>query len=176
MFKGPGPPHVALFIDANQYLRLYNVVGGKELLQALEEQKKYIFVPTQIVSEVMRNKLRYAEQFFSDKIKEITASDAVVPDHLLGIGDDKIGALRGILRRAREAKKEIRDLGARALAQISRSEDDVSKRLAVIFEGAIKPTPEEMERARQRKEIGNPPGYQPATRRSDRLGAVVDLL
>jgi len=68
---------VALFIDANQYLRLYNVVGGKELLQALEEQKKYIFVPTQIVSEVMRNKLRYAEQFFSDKIKEITASDAV---------------------------------------------------------------------------------------------------
>jgi len=31
--------------------------------------------------------------------------------------------------------------------------------LAVIFEGAIKPTPEEMERARQRKEIGNPPGY-----------------
>jgi PIN like domain len=150
---------VAIFIDTNQYLKLYGVVGGKELLEALEEQKKYIFVPMQLVDEVMRNKLSCAERFFSDKIKEIGAIDAVVPDHLLGIGDNKVAELRAIIQRAGETKKEIRDLGAKSLAQISRSEDDVSKRLGVIFEGAIKPSPEELERARQRREVGNPPGY-----------------
>jgi hypothetical protein len=44
------------------------------------------------------------------------------------------------------------------LEQISRSEDDVSQRLVAIFEGAISATPEEMQRARERRERGNPPG------------------
>jgi len=48
---------VAIFIDTNQYLDLYRMVPGKELLEAIEEQRKYIFVSTQIVDEVMRRKL-----------------------------------------------------------------------------------------------------------------------
>jgi hypothetical protein len=149
---------VAIFIDTNQYLKLYGVVEGKELLEAIEEQKKYIFVSTQIVDEVMRRKLGCAEEFLSDKIKELSATDAIVPDHLLGIDDNKVTELRDILQRARDTKKEIRNLGAKALARISRSEDDVSKRLAALFDVAIVPNDDEMRRARDRRERGNPPG------------------
>jgi hypothetical protein len=42
--------------------------------------------------------------------------------------------------------------------QISRSQDDVSKRLATLFGNAIQPTEEEMQSARARKEKGNSPG------------------
>jgi hypothetical protein len=74
---------VAIFIDTNQYLKLYGVMSGKELLEALEEQKKYIFVSRQIVDEVMRNKLSCAEKFLSTQFKQIDETLAVVPDHLL---------------------------------------------------------------------------------------------
>jgi hypothetical protein len=147
--------NVAIFIDTNQFLQLYGIVSGKELHEALEEQKRYIFVPKQIVDEVTRNKLNYTERFFSDKFKEIST---VVPDHLLGIGDNKVKELREILGRVGKTSKEIRDLGANALGQISRSEDDVSRRLAVLFDGANEPNLDELNRARDRRERGNPPG------------------
>jgi hypothetical protein len=47
-----------LFIDANQYLKLYQMVGAKTILAALEEQQNYIFVTKQIVDEVCREKVR----------------------------------------------------------------------------------------------------------------------
>jgi hypothetical protein len=58
------PREVALFIDANQYLKLYGLVAGRKLLDALEEQKEHIFISQQIVDEVMRSKLRCAQDFF----------------------------------------------------------------------------------------------------------------
>jgi hypothetical protein len=148
---------VAIFIDTNQFLDLYRIPSGKEVLEALEEQKDYIFISTQVVDEVMRNKLRCAGEFFATQIKEISPG-AIVPDHLLGIGDDKVKELRSVLKRASDTRNEIRDLVAGALAQISRSEDDVSKRLAVLFDGAIDPKADELQRARNRRERGNPPG------------------
>jgi hypothetical protein len=150
---------VAIFIDANQYLKLFGVVEGKELLGAVEEQKQYIFVSRQIVDEIMRNKLSCAERFFSAQFKEIDETMAVVPDHLLGIDDSKVADLRASFQLAKDTKKEIRELGAAALALISRSEDDVSKRLAALFDNAMAPNDYEMAGARARREFGNPPGY-----------------
>jgi hypothetical protein len=45
---------VAIFIDANRYLELFEVDGGKELLDNLEEQMQYIFVSKPVADEVMR--------------------------------------------------------------------------------------------------------------------------
>jgi hypothetical protein len=53
------------------------------LLAALEEQKDYIFVPRQIVDEVMRNKLDYTRKFFAEQINEIETERTTAPDHLL---------------------------------------------------------------------------------------------
>ena len=149
---------VAIFIDTNQYLDLYRMVPGKELLEAIEEQRKYIFVSTQIVDEVMRRKLDCAVKYFADQIKEIDASNTVVPDHLLDISHDKVEEYRTIFNKAKVAKEEIRKHFAKTLLRISQSADDVSKRLGVLFDAAVEPSPEEIERARERREKGNPPG------------------
>jgi PIN domain len=154
-----------VFIDSNQYLNLYRLVAGAKLLDAMEEQKAHIFVSMQIVDEVVRNKLRCAENFLSDKIKDVETIKAPVPDHLLGISDEKLAEFRGILRQAEQTRSELTKLVADALSRISRSEDDVSKRLGALFDKAVSPTAEEMQRARERKEKGNPPG-----KRADPLG------
>jgi PIN domain len=151
---------VAIFIDTNQYLKLFQMSKPEKLLDALQEQKKYIFVPRQIVDEVMRNKLKYAKDFFKRDIGEIEKIKADVPEL-----DRKVAKFKSILRVPTDTNKDIRELAAKTLSSISQSEDDVSKRLMALFEGANPPTSEEMQRARDRREKGNPPG-----KASDTLG------
>ena len=152
------PTDALLFIDANQYLQLYGLVAGKMLLDFLEEQRAHIFVTTQVVDEVIRNKLRVALIFMLDKFKELELSSGVVPDHLFSISDEKMKEFRNILGEAAKVKTELNRLAADSLTQISRSEDEVSRRLEGLFDKAISPSTEELRRARDRKERGNPPG------------------
>ncbi len=147
-----------LFIDSNQYLGLFGLVSGKKLIDLLESQKENIFVPKQVVDEVQRNKLRLANLFLSEQLKDIDAHKLAIPDHLLGIDEAQLGEFRKTLDRVRETRLEIGNLATRALLQISRSEDDLSKRLVSVFGNPISPTPEELQRARERRESGNPPG------------------
>jgi PIN like domain len=148
---------VVLFIDANQYLKLYGmVVTGKDVLDWLEEQQDHIFISAQIVDEVFRNKLGSAQKFFADKLK----LNVAVPDHLLGISGEKINALR---QNIQKAKDELSELVSTALCKISWSEDDVSQKLKGLFDKAVSPCKDQMERARDRKERGNPPGKQKDT-------------
>jgi PIN domain-containing protein len=151
---------VILFIDANQYLELYGLIAGKRLLDSLEEQKAHIFVSMQIVDEVLRRKLGCAQIFFSNKLKEVSAMEAPVPDHLLGISEERMREFRTIFQQAKEARDALTQHMTKALIQISRSEDDVSVRLGAIFDKALSPTAGEVHRARERKERGNPPGEQ----------------
>jgi hypothetical protein len=154
---------VVLFIDANQYLKLYGVVAGKQLLDWLEEQQAHIFVSTQIVEEVLRRKLGSAQTFFLDKLKEIDQITSPIPDLLLGISDEKKAEFRKVVEQAVGMKTELSKLANDALSKISRSEDDVSQRLGRLFANAKSPTKDEMQRARDRKERGNPPGKQKDT-------------
>jgi hypothetical protein len=141
---------VVLFIDANQYLKLYEMVAGKQLLDWLEEQQAHIFVTAQIVEEVLRNKLRAAQTFLlANQIK------GSIPDHILDLTDERTKELRKTIQSAGD---ELTALATSALSKISLSEDDVSRRLQRLFDKAVSPSPDEMERARDRKERGNPPG------------------
>lgn len=150
---------VVLFIDANQYLTLYGLIAGqRKLLSALEEQKAHVFVSAQIVDEVLRNKLRHAQFFFSDKLKELGAIEPAIPDHLLDVSDEKTIELRRSFDQAKRASIELKELARAALSRISRSDDEVSKRLAVQFDQAKQPNVVELQRARERRERGNPPG------------------
>jgi hypothetical protein len=81
-----------------------------------------------------------------------------VPDHLLGISDQETTDFRQIIDQAKQARKKLDQLVANALLQISLSEDDVSKRLGALFDKAVPPSVDEMQRAKERKEKGNPPG------------------
>jgi hypothetical protein len=154
-----------LFIDSNQYLQLYGLLEGKALLDFIEEQRGHIVITTQIVDEVMRNKFGKAMAFILDKFKDIASTDFLVPDHLFGLGDAKIKESRKTQSDAANVKKELKLRATDYLTRIGRSEDDVSKRLESLFNNASAPSEEELQRARDRKERGNPPG-----KRSDPLG------
>jgi hypothetical protein len=88
------------------------MVAGKELLEAIDEQRNYIFVSTHIVDEVMRRKLDCAVTYFAEQIKEIEAVNTVVPDHLLGISDEKVAQYRSIFNKVQEAKAETPETGS----------------------------------------------------------------
>jgi PIN domain len=153
-----------LFIDANQYLDLYQMVAGRKLLDAIDEQKSHVFITTQLVNEVLRRKLRIARDFFSNKLKEFADVEAPVPDHL-GIGDSELRGLRDAFKTAKEARQELSRMAVDILAKVARSEDHVSMRLTSVFEQAREPTAVALKLARTRREFGNPPG-----KRSDPLG------
>jgi hypothetical protein len=150
-----------LFIDANQYLDLYRMVSGRRLLAALEEQKDYIFVTSQVVSEVSRNKVKVAASFLAEATKKIDLS-AMAPDHMFTTMDDsaqQLGRrLHGLREEVAKARDAFRKLTQDLLEQVSQSKDDVSKALAVIFSKAAVPNAEELRRAKDRKVLGNPPG------------------
>jgi hypothetical protein len=148
---------IALFIDANQYLTsLYSSIEGKKLLASLEEQKDHIFISEQITYEVMRRKLGCAQLLFDRILKNIIHSS--IPDHLLDIADSEVARFRTMFGQVKEAKSELTTLAVNALAKISKSEDDVSMCLGRLFEKKVTPTDDEFRRARDRREIGNPPG------------------
>jgi hypothetical protein len=151
-----------LFIDANIYLDLYRKDKGKKLLAPLVEQVDYIFVTQQVVEEVQRNKISVAAEFLLQKFNALKLQTFNVPDHLSGTID---GQSKGILKQMREIGKLVekvnREVNALALGimeQIGCSEDEVSTALAPIFGKAANHSPEELQRARDRREIGNPPG------------------
>jgi hypothetical protein len=104
-----------------------------------------------------------AQTFFLDKLKEIDQITSPIPDLLLGISDEKKAEFRKVVEQAVGMKTELSKLANDALSKISRSEDDVSQRLGRLFANAKSPTKDEMQRARDRKERGNPPGKQKDT-------------
>jgi hypothetical protein len=166
----------SLFIDANQYLKLYMAYKGKKkLLGILSENQQYIFVTAQIVDEVQRNKLRVAERFIGAitqgiRDQELPTFDS--PEHFFGRSDPiAVGLhekLKQIQKQTREVESDLQKAAFQVLQQISLSEDDVSKTLAEIFKKAVVHTPEEFQRAKDRKQRGNPPG-KPADPLGDQL-------
>lgn len=151
-----------LFIDANKYLDLYRIDKGKKLLAPLGEQVDYIFVTQQVFSEVQRNKLLVAAEFLKQKSKELKLQTFNLPDHLSSTSIDQ---RNGILQQLSEIAQKIKNVNAEVdalvlgiMEQISCSEDEVSKALSPIFVNAVPHSPEELQRARDRRELGNPPG------------------
>ena len=148
-----------LFIDANQYLDLYRTVGGEKLLAPLQEQQGHILVTTQVVDEVHRRKVDVTAGFLTAKVNEPKRNTTAVPDLPPRTVDAILVRIRERLQNMR--KKLSHDL----LQQVSQSKDEVSKALAGVFSQAVAHTDGELQRARARKERGNPPG-----KRDDPLG------
>jgi hypothetical protein len=158
-----------VFIDANQYLDLYRfpIKKSKKVLDLLREQQDYIFVTAQVVDEVQRRKLRVAEGFLVGQLNQLPNWSAVtvLTDYVVSVSGKPTLTLREKLRAVSQDKKvktELEEAVVKTLQLISLSEDQVSKVLEHLFSKAIDHTPEEIERARKRKERGNPPGKQAA--------------
>lgn len=151
-----------IFNDSQQYTDLYRIKSGKQLLAPLNEQKAYIFITKQIVNEVNKHKLPEARKFFSEKCQIGAAPNCALPDHLFDDSGATVARIREKLKSAgdnvNEANKELQAAVAKTLLAISRSEDVVSKALQPLFATAVPHQPDELERARLRKDMGIPPG------------------
>lgn len=153
-----------LFIDTNKYLDLYRLPSkeSKKLLGALREQAEYIFITQQVVSEVQRNKINEAAKFLQDICKERNIPGFGLPDHL---STNYTTQQQGIHQQKENIKKKIDEMnievgvwGLNIMKEISHSEDEVSKALSPIFANAVSHSRKELQKARERKELGNPPG------------------
>jgi PIN domain-containing protein len=136
------------FIDANRYLELYRIKTGKKLLAPIKELETHIFITKQVVNEVQRNKLGETAKLLAGQIDELKHAERCT-----AIADDTRQKIRAVNASFTAAAPET-------LQKVSRSEDDVSKALAELFKTAVLESDEELQRARLRKEKGNPPGKQ----------------
>jgi hypothetical protein len=144
-----------VFIDANQYLNLYRITKGKKLLKPLMEQQQHIFLTEQVVQEVQRNKLKAAADFLNNQFEELKVRAFEVPDHLFDAVGKTSSELRGklddIRKKIDEVNSDLTQIAVQTLDLISRSEDEVSKTLVGLFNNAVPPTPEELQRSRERE-------------------------
>ena len=164
-----------LFIDTNKYLDLYRLPSkeSKKLLVALREQAEYIFITQQVVSEVQRNQIEEAAQFLQDICKERNIPGFGLPTHL---STTYTAQQQGIHQQKENIKKKIDEMnievvawGLNIMKEISRSEDEVSKALSPIFANAVFHSRKELQKARERKELGNPPGKSNSKSIGDQL-------
>jgi hypothetical protein len=174
-----------LFIDAQQYLDLYRMSGGKALLEPLAEVRGAVFVTEQVTDEVARRKLEVAAGWLAGQFTAAAAEFAAlneefrdikkeIPEHLFSpkvtaalktkLTDFKKAA-SAMHRALREYKEDVARAVGDLLEQISRSEDEVSKALAVLFHRPVEATQEEVQAGRLRRETGRAPG-----KKADPLG------
>jgi Domain of unknown function(DUF2779) len=155
-----------VYIDANIYLRFFDT-SDKELKKHLESIvtiSDFIFITEQIKNEVSRRKLGAAQKSFDSNERKLGIDKTTLPEHL-DLKDEKIVEKwnvdrKKIIDKERELQKEYLNIIKNKLDQISKSTDNVSIELSKIFDKSKAPTSKQVERARVRREIGNPPGKQ----------------
>jgi len=150
-----------VFIDANQYIELYMLTRRKHVLSLIEAQRDYIFVTSQLADEVRRRKVEAAGACLADALKRLP-SWCGIPLHLLDLTEKSSTALKKTISDYSKAQDEANKAASNAvtetLERISMSKDELSSVLSKIFSSAHPHTNDELERARARKERGNPPG------------------
>lgn len=156
-----------ILVDTNIYLQSYADDRIEPLLTVLAKAKADLLVTDQIVDEVHRNRLGVVTK----RINESANKSVVVEATLLYLIGDEV-AREALRKDIQEVTKKSKEIHARlesrltdAVQAIADGKDRVSKALEVLFATPIAPTDDQLNRARTRKERGNPPG-----KRQDPLG------
>jgi hypothetical protein len=154
----------ALFIDANIYLRFYdsNSKEFKKLLKSIEEIKDSIFITNQIRNEIERNKLDVFVTSFIGYEKQFGLNKISLPEHLEATTDKELKdwniATDELVQKLNAQRKKLKEITEKLIENITDNKDEVSQTLIKIFSSSQSPTEEQTDRARKRKELGNPPG------------------
>jgi hypothetical protein len=153
-----------LFIDANKYLDLYRIDKGRLLLRFLREQSDHIFVTRQVVDEVRRNKVNVTAKFLEENFNQLKLQKRPPPDHLFGATEEQTKTIRDRMReidsQIDSVNENMNELAKSIMQKVARSTDEVSMTLKPIFGRAVMHSPEELGRAMERRDRGNPPGKQ----------------
>lgn len=160
-----------LYIDANIYLGFYNSNRPefKKLLGSVIELADKIFFTEQLGFEIDRNKLNVFRLSIDNYVKQTSSSKTLLPEHLDEDSSPKLAdwnkERKTIENNIAASNKSLTEILNEVLSDIAFSKDKVSTTLSPIYSNAVKPSSDEINRARFRKEIGNPPG-----KRADPLG------
>jgi hypothetical protein len=152
-----------LFIDANKYLDLYRTDTGQLILASISKQADHIFITRKVVDEVKRNKINETARFLRKHFRDVPKAETYkVPDHLFGATETQSNNIRGqmkeISQKIEHVNRELRALAADIMEKVSQSRDEVSTALAPIFAKSVCPTDEYLQKAKERKLRGDPPG------------------
>lgn len=160
-----------LYIDANIFLGFYNSNRPefKKLLDSIIEVKDKVFFTEQFKYEIDRNKLTVFKQSIDNYIKQISIVNTILPEHLDKDNSSKLiswnATRKEIEKQIKNSNNELLQILNETLQNVSSSEDNVSIALSSIYNKSRKPSIDNLNKARLRKEIGNPPG-----KRNDPLG------
>lgn len=153
-----------LYIDANIYLRFYdtNHAEFKKLLKSISELSTKIFFTSQFGYEIDRNKLNVFKQSISNYLKQAALSQTSLPEHLDEADSPKLRDWnknrKDIEKSVSDSNKLLIEIFNDIMTNISKSQDTVSKALVALYANSYVYSEGDINRARLRKEIGNPPG------------------
>lgn len=153
-----------ILIDANIYLRFYdsNISEFRKLLPTIKELKDSIFITKQIVDEVNRNKLKLICKTLDNYRGKIAISKDMIPIHFDTENNkeasDRNKKREKLIEDNKKLISELYDYTKKLSSLVEKSEDRVSIILQEIFSNANQPNEDEINNARKRKELGNPPG------------------
>lgn len=153
-----------LYIDANIFLEFYNSNKPefKKLLNSIIEVKDKVFFTEQFKYEIDRNKLNVFKQSIDNYIKQVSITNTVLPEHLDKGNTSKLiswnSSRKELEIQIKNSNNELLQIFNETLENVSSSEDNVSKELSSLYNKSRKPTIDNLNKARIRKEIGNPPG------------------
>lgn len=153
-----------LYIDTNIFLGFYNSNKPefKKLLDSIIEVKDKIFFTEQIRDEIDRNKLNVFKISLDNYVKQVSITETILPEHLNKVNSSKLmhwnASRKKLETQIKDSNNELFQILNDTLLNVSSSKDDVSKAFSLLYNNAVKPTDEDLKKARFRKEIGNPPG------------------
>ncbi|MDD5649985.1 MAG: PIN domain-containing protein [Candidatus Nanoarchaeia archaeon] len=137
---------IKIFLDSNIYLRFYDKKSSEYfvLLRNLPLLKDKLFVTQQIFNEVKRNSLNVALSSLELQIPtKFCSSDPLVSRY-----NEYIDFLQNYKTNILEC----------LINEVENGTDDVSRTLQETFINVQTPTELQISKARERKELGNPPG------------------
>lgn len=160
-----------IYIDANIYLGFYNSNRPeyKKLLGSIIELADKIFFTQQIAYEIDRNKLNIFRQSIDNYLRQVSLTATTLPEHMDEDSTPKLAewnkARRDLEKQILASNESLTPILNEVLSDIAVSNDNVSQGLSILYKNCLSPNAEEVNKARFRKEIGNPPG-----KRTDPLG------
>src|SRR5579872_3158973 len=148
----------SMLIDSNKYLDFFKSDSIAALIPVLSNLRSSVLVTEQIVDEVNRNK---GAVFLEAMRQALSTPKWKVPTPLLPSDADTtqlIADLQAFDNKAEALRRRIATRFTELSVQIAESRDHISTALEKFFGKPVKPTLDQVKRARLRKDTGNPPG------------------
>lgn len=159
---------IKIFIDAQIYLDFYRLKEVNPLLQSLVQLADHILVTRQVANEVYRNKAQEASGILTDdttqfgfkiKLPDTLIANALVIEPTIEENFANLRKMAGEMNLTIDQfRSSLTAIYSQTLEDVSKGKDKVSLELEKIFQNAIEHNEPQFNKAKRRKDLGNPPG------------------